>query len=88
MSRRPGTAAALEIVFGLFLHTFGIGWMYAGKVGMGIFIMLSWWVVVFINYLLLHVLIGFVTWPLCLLFAMIVTPILASRAARYEPLAA
>ena len=75
-----GIAALLEAGPGFFFQTFGIGHMYAGNVGTGLFFMFGYWVVTFINVLLCAVLIGFVTLPLCWVAAMIISPILAARA--------
>lgn len=74
-----GTAAVLEVVPGLFLHTFGIGHMYAGNVGMGLLFMLGYWFVLGINIVLCFVVIGFVTLPLCWVATLILSPILASK---------
>jgi hypothetical protein len=41
--RSGGAAAAVEVVFGLFLNTFGIGHIYAGHVLFGLFVMFGWW---------------------------------------------
>jgi hypothetical protein len=49
--RSGGVAAVLEVVFGLFLGTFGIGHMYAGNVGSGLTLMFLWWAFLLINYL-------------------------------------
>jgi hypothetical protein len=38
-----GTAAALEVIFGLFFHTFGIGHIAAGHVVFGLFVMFGYW---------------------------------------------
>jgi hypothetical protein len=40
--RSSGTAAVLEVIFGLFFQTFGIGHIYAGNVGTGLFLMFGW----------------------------------------------
>jgi hypothetical protein len=73
-----GVAAILEVLPGLFFQTFGIGHMYAGNVGLGLFFMFGYWFLAFINFLLCFVFIGFITFPLCWLIAMILSPILAA----------
>ena len=55
--------------------------MYAGNVGMGLLFMFGYWFIQFINFLLCFVLIGIITLPLCFFLAMIISPILASKAA-------
>jgi hypothetical protein len=39
----------LEVLFGLFLGTFGIGHIYAGNVGSGLLLMFGYWIFVAIN---------------------------------------
>ncbi len=75
-----GIAALLEVGPGFFFQTFGIGHIYAGNVATGLFFLFGYWVLCFINFLLCFIFIGFVTWPLCWLIAMILSPILAARA--------
>ena len=79
--KSAGVAAILEVVPGLLIQTFGIGHMYVGNVGLGLAFMLGYWFVAFINLLLCFVLIGFITWPLCWLVMMVLSPILAANAA-------
>ena len=81
--RRKDNVAAvlLEVLPGIFLQTFGIGHIVQGRVGMGLFIMLSYWVLQGINALLTLVLVGFVTAPLTWLFYMVAAPL---NAADYE----
>ena len=59
-------AVGLEVGPGLF-QTFGLGHMYAGRWGTGLLIMLSYWVMVWINSMLvpffgLGILTGGLTW--------------------------
>lgn len=75
-------AMALELLPGFFFQTFGIGHLYQGRIGMGLFIMLSYWALQTINVMLMMVLIGFVTAPLTWLFYMIAAP---ANAASPEP---
>ena len=79
--RSPGVAVLLEILPGIFFQTFGIGHIYAGNVAVGLLFMFGYWFVAFVNFLLLFVLIGIITWPLCWLATMIISSILASNAA-------
>lgn len=79
--RSPGAAVLLEILPGIFLQTFGIGHIYAGNVAVGLLFMFGYWFVAFVNFLLLFVLIGFITWPLCFLATLIISSITASNAA-------
>jgi TM2 domain-containing membrane protein YozV len=80
-ARSSAVAAMLEILPGFFLQTFGIGHIYAGNVAAGLLLMFGYWLLTFINILLLFVLIGFVTWPLCFLTTIILSPILAANTA-------
>lgn len=79
--KSAGAAIALELVPGLFFQTFGIGNMYAGNVGLGLFFMFGYWVVLFINILLCFVFIGLVTLPLCWIAMMIMSPLVAANKA-------
>ncbi|MCA1619549.1 MAG: hypothetical protein LC795_09625 [Acidobacteria bacterium] len=79
--KSSGTAVLLEILPGFFFQTFGIGHIYAGNVGLGLLFMFGYWFVAFVNFLLLFVLIGFITWPLCFLATLIISSITASNAA-------
>lgn len=79
--KSSGTAVLLEILPGLFFQTFGIGHIYTGNVGLGLLFMFGYWFVAFINFLLCLIIIGIFTWPLCLIFTMIISSILASNAA-------
>jgi TM2 domain-containing membrane protein YozV len=88
--KASAVAVLLEIMPGLFLQTFGIGQIYAGNVGTGLLFMFGYWFLTFVNFLLCFVLVGFITWPLCFLGAMILSPVLAANsvnsknAARYR----
>jgi hypothetical protein len=75
-------AVLLELGAGGMFQTFGIGNIYAGSIGIGIALMLSYWVLQFINALLTMLLVGFVTLPLTWLIYMIVAPLLAANAAK------
>lgn len=67
----------LELIPGWF-QVFGIGHIYQGRLGMGLFIMFSYWGLQFVNMLLSFVLIGFVTGPLTWLFYMVTAPMNAN----------
>jgi len=69
------------MVPGFLFQTFGIGNIYAGNVGVGLLLMFGYWFVLFVNILLCIILIGFITLPLCWLFMMILSPLLAANAA-------
>lgn len=69
-----GIAVALEVVPGFFFQTFGVGHLYQGRIGVGLLIMFSYWVLQAINVALMAVLIGFVTAPLTWLFYMVAAP--------------
>ena len=60
----------LELIPGWF-QIFGVGHLYQGRIGMGVFIMLSYWLLQGINAFLTMFLIGFITWPLTWLFYMV-----------------
>ena len=68
----------LEVLPGLIFQTFGIGHIVQGRVGMGLFIMLSYWLLQAFNVLLMGILIGYVTAPLTWLFYMIAAPMNAA----------
>lgn len=80
--RNKNTTAVvlLEVIPGLF-GFFGIGHMAQGRIGMGLFIMLSYIVLQAINAALTFVLIGYITAPLTMLFYLIAAP---TNAADYE----
>ncbi|RKR89037.1 hypothetical protein BDK92_3374 [Micromonospora pisi] len=75
-TKSTGAAAALELLPGL-VGIFGIGNIYAGRVGVGIALMVSYWVLFWINVALMFVFIGFVTWGLTWVAYMIVGSLLA-----------
>jgi TM2 domain-containing membrane protein YozV len=54
--------------------------MYAGKAGQGVALLLTYWVLFWVNVGLLFVVIGWVTMPLCWLGYMVAGPLLAARA--------
>jgi TM2 domain-containing membrane protein YozV len=83
LAERDSTIAVLlELLFGFVFQTFGVGHIYQGRVGMGLFIMLSYWALQAVNALLMVVLVGFVTAPLTFLFYMIAAPLNAAGEGR------
>jgi len=80
-SPTPDMAMLLELVPGLFFQTFGIGHIYAGNVATGLLIMFSYWTLSVINFVLLFLLIGFLTWPATFLAFLIVSTITARSTA-------
>jgi len=76
-----GVAAVLEVVPGLF-QVFGIGHLYAGNVATGLIVMFGYWMLMSVNILLCFVFIGFITWPLCWVAAMIISPLVAADACK------
>lgn len=79
--KSAGTAVLLELLPGFFFQTFGIGHIYAGRVGVGLLFMFGYWAVLFVNLLLCLLLVGFFTLPVCWLLTMIVSSLVASNAA-------
>ena len=79
-NKSGGTAAAIEAVFGLFFLTFGIGHIYAGNVGSGLFLMFGWWVFLAIASCLgvLTLGVGLILIPACWFLLMILSPIMAA----------
>lgn len=76
-----GVAALLEVLPGFF-QVFGIGHMYAGNVATGLIIMFGYWIVAFVNFFLLFLFIGWITWPLCWIATMIISPLTAANACK------
>ena len=77
-----GVAAILEVVFGLFFQTFGIGHMYAGNVVFGLLAMFGYWVVLGVNIVLLYFAIGWCTLPACWIGMLIFSPIIAASSCK------
>lgn len=72
LERRDNTVAVmLEVLPGLFLQVFGLGHIYQGRVGMGLFIMISYWALQAVNLFLTFFLIGLLTGPLTWLFYLV-----------------
>jgi TM2 domain-containing membrane protein YozV len=77
--KSTGMAVVLELVPGLF-GVFGIGNMYAGRIGTGIALMVSYWVLFWVNVVLAFFLIGVATLVLTWIVFMVVGPLLAVSA--------
>jgi TM2 domain-containing membrane protein YozV len=67
-------AVGLEVGPGTLLQTFGIGHLYAGKVGTGIAIMFAYWCLQAINAMLLPLGIGWITGALTWLAFVVLSP--------------
>ena len=80
--KNPGLAVALELLGGSCLQTFGIGHLYAGNVGIGLAWMFGYWAICAVNFFLCFIFVGFITWPLCWVAAMIISAITANNAAK------
>ena len=78
----PGIAALLEVLGGMFAQTFGMGHIYAGNVGTGLLFMFGYWFLCFINIILMFVIIGVLTYPLCWIMIMIISPIVAANSVK------
>ena len=81
-AKQGSLAVLFELLGGFFLQTFGIGHIYAGNVGVGLAFMFGYWALTAVNFFLCFLFIGFITWPICWLAAMIVSPILANNAVK------
>ena len=60
----PTVAFMLEFLLGLLVQWFGWGHIYNGRVGKGLLIMFSYWILLGVNFLLWFVVVGWVTGPL------------------------
>jgi TM2 domain-containing membrane protein YozV len=78
--KSSGAAVALELVPGIF-GIFGIGNIYAGRVGAGIALMVGFWALFWVNVLLVFLIIGWITAPLTWIAFMIVGAVSAARGA-------
>ncbi|MFI7075494.1 hypothetical protein [Micromonospora sediminicola] len=77
--RSSGAAVALELVLGI-IGIFGVGNIYAGKTAQGVVIMVSFWVLFWVNFCLISIGVGLVTMPLTWIAYLILGPVLAARA--------
>lgn len=65
MTRQQSMVAiGLEAAPGTLLGTFGLGHLYAGRVGTGLVLMTSYWLLQAINILLMPLMIGWITFAL------------------------
>lgn len=81
-AKSGAVAALLEILPGMFLQTFGIGHIYAGNVLTGLLFMFGYWIVAFVNFLLVFVVVGMFTWPLCWVVTAIVSTVIAANSVK------
>lgn len=81
--KSAGVAVALELVFGL-LGIFGVGNLYAGRTGIGLALMFSFWGLFWVDVLLIFVFVGFVTMPLTWVAYLVAGPVLAAKAVEYH----
>ena len=81
-SGNTGSCILVELLGGFFCSTFGIGHFMNGQPGLGLLFMFGYWGVTFVNVLLMFVVIGFFTFPLCWILAMIVSPLTISATAK------
>ena len=77
--RDNAIAVMLELLPGMFMQTFGIGNIYAGNVALGIVLMLSYWALTVINFFLVFIAIGLITWPLTFIVFMVVGIVTAQQ---------
>ena len=78
----PGIAALLEVLGGMFAQTFGIGHIYAGNVTAGLLFMFGYWFLCVVNFVLIFFLVGFLTYPLCWILMMVISPITAANSVK------
>ncbi|MFI5841219.1 hypothetical protein ACIA8K_16115 [Catenuloplanes sp. NPDC051500] len=77
--KSTSAAVMLELFLGLF-GLFGVGALYANRSGLGITLMVSYWILFWINMALVFIVVGLFTAPITWLFYMILSPVLAARA--------
>jgi TM2 domain-containing membrane protein YozV len=80
-AKSAGTAVLLEILPGVFFQTFGIGNLYAGNITTGLVMMLSYWAFTVVNFFLVFLLIGLITWPLTFITYLVISIISAQKSA-------
>lgn len=81
MSR--GVAALIEVIGGFF-QIFGLGHIATGRVAFGLFVMLLYWLLQGINFLLMYVFVGFITWAITFVLFLIFSPLMIASPARRE----
>ncbi len=79
--KSSGIAVLLEILPGIFLQTFGIGNIYAGNVITGVILMITYWALTVVNFLLVFLFIGLITWPLTFCVYLVIAILTSQRAA-------
>jgi TM2 domain-containing membrane protein YozV len=59
---------------------FGVGTIYAGRTGLGVALMLSFWALFWANVFLIFLVVGWVTMPLTWIAFLVTGPLPAARA--------
>ncbi|MDF1754561.1 MAG: DUF4339 domain-containing protein [Verrucomicrobiales bacterium] len=77
--KSPGIAILLEIIPGVFFQTFGLGNIYAGNLTSGLVLMLTYWSLAILNFFLLFILLGFITWPITFVIYLVLAIIFAQK---------
>lgn len=80
MNQHPGTAALIGFVGAIFGFC-GMGHLYIGDLESAIRLLIGGFLMHFFNILLMSVLIGFLTWPVCFLWLLYVSTMGAYGAA-------
>ncbi|MEO3745806.1 TM2 domain-containing protein [Plantactinospora sp. B5E13] len=75
--KSAGAAVVLELVLGFF-GIFGVGNLYAGRIATGFLLMISFWVLFWLNVVLVFLVVGLVTLPLTWLTYLVMAPLLAA----------
>ena len=75
----PTIAFLLEFLLGFFVQWFGWGHIYNGRVGKGLLIMLTYWVIQGVNVLLMFVVVGLVTAPITWVLYLVLSSISAKN---------
>jgi hypothetical protein len=78
----PAVAALLELLPGLIVYTFGIGHIYAGRLGLGLTLMVGGWLILLINFGLIFLLVGVCTFPIAFILLAVFSSISAYRTAQ------
>ncbi|NNE91217.1 MAG: DUF4339 domain-containing protein [Verrucomicrobiales bacterium] len=81
--KSPGVAILLEVLPALMMQTFGIGNLYAGNTNNGLILMFTYWLTCIVNFFLIFVVIGIITWPLTFIGYLIWAIISAQKSAEY-----
>lgn len=79
-TKSTGLAVVLEVIPGICFFTFGIGNLYAGNIATGLILMFTYWALSVVNFFLIFVLIGLVTWPITFVCYLIFAIVSAQRA--------